>query len=476
MTNAHNFQYQSLGLYRFLCTLQYQQVCGGLMWSWGPLLSASFLPRVTHGRLVLSPAMWNLQRDTLEGLDKGGGAQRFAAVQALRAERRMPRFIALEDGDNLLPVDLDNVLGVEALVQLIKDRPRVTLVEMFPGPEGLCTQGPEGRFVHELVVPFVRAQPSVPARPVTATARPVEAPRPPWQARSFLPGSEWLYARLYTGAATADRLLLGVVAPLVKSALGSGAADGWFFVRYGDPDWHIRLRFHGSPGRLKELSDTLSSMLAALHREQLLWKVQLDTYEREVERYGGPEALLLAEQLFQADSEAVLELLELLPGDEGADARWRLMLCGMDLLLSELGLGLEDRLRVVTGLRESFGREFHVDRTVEQQLAERFRKERRALEELLGSRKATSPVLAQGLEVLQRRSARLAPITQGLNMLAADRRLSVPVPELAGSFLHMHANRLARSAARAQELVLYDLLTRHYASQAARQRRTGSPS
>jgi len=476
LTNAHNFQGQSLGLYRFLCMLQYQHVSGGLGWSWGPLLNASFLPRVTHGRLVLSSAMWNLHRDTLEGLGKGEGAQRFASVQALRAERRIPRFVALEEGDNLLPVDLDNVLSVEALIQLIKDRPRATLVEMFPGPEGLCTEGPEGRFVHELVVPFVRSQPVVPAQPVAGPARPVEAPRPSWQARSFLPGSEWLFAKLYTGAATADRLLLDAVAPLVKSALGSGTADGWFFIRYGDPDWHLRLRFRGSPGRLKELSDTLTSALAPLHREQLLWKVQLDTYEREVERYGGPEAILLAEQLFQADSEAVLELLELLPGDEGADARWRLMLCGMDLLLSELGLGLEDRLRVVTALRESFGREFQVDSTVEQQLAERFRKERRGLEELLGSRKASSPVLAQGLEVLQRRSARLAPITTGLNTLAAEGKLSVPLPELAGSFLHMHANRMARSAARPQELVLYDLLSRHYASQAARQRKQGSPS
>jgi hypothetical protein len=34
----------------------------------------------------------------------------------------------------------------------------------------------------------------------------------------------------------------------------------------------------------------------------------------------------------------------------------------------------------------------------------------------------------------------------------------------------MHANRLLRSAQRSQELVLYDLLDRHYATQQARQR------
>ena len=47
------------------------------------------------------------------------------------------------------------------------------------------------------------------------------------------------------------------------------------------------------------------------------------------------------------------------------------------------------------------------------------------------------------------------------------RQLTLPLPELAVSYLHMHANRLLRSAHRAQELVLYDFLARLYQSQAA---------
>jgi len=41
--------------------------------------------------------------------------------------------------------------------------------------------------------------------------------------------------------------------------------------------------------------------------------------------------------------------------------------------------------------------------------------------------------------------------------------------ELAMSFAHMHVNRLLRSAQRAQELVLYEMLDRLYASRAARE-------
>ena len=83
-----------------------------------------------------------------------------------------------------------------------------------------------------------------------AAPRPAPAP-PPAVRRRFPPGSEWLYAKLYTGAATADRVLRDVVGPVTRSALRAGAVDGWFFIRYGDPDWHLRWRLHGDPGRLR---------------------------------------------------------------------------------------------------------------------------------------------------------------------------------------------------------------------------------
>jgi thiopeptide-type bacteriocin biosynthesis protein len=145
--------------------------------------------------------------------------------------------------------------------------------------------------------------------------------------RSFPPGSEWLYAKLYTGVATADRVLLDAVAPLAESAVASGAADRWFFIRYADPRDHLRVRFHGDPARIRE--EVLPPLLAIGATELTtggVWKVQLDTYEREVERYGGPAGIELAEQVFCADSDAAVEILRLLEsGDQANDERWRIV-------------------------------------------------------------------------------------------------------------------------------------------------------
>ncbi|MDP8931941.1 MAG: lantibiotic dehydratase, partial [Actinomycetota bacterium] len=304
LTTAHNYSWRSLGVYRFLCSLQHQGVVAGLAWSWGPLGQAPFLPRVVNGMLVLSRARWNLGESEVRMLSQAGEAEHFAAVQTWRAEQQLPRWVALADGDNELVVDLDNILSIEALANQLRGRRWASLVEMFPGPEELWVSGPEGRFVHELIVPFVRSESTEPS--------PIEAPRAATTSgrRSFPPGSEWFYAKLYCGAATADRVVNELVGPLVRSVVASGATDSWFFIRYGDPDLHLRVRFNGPPGRLDAaVLPRLHAAAAPLLESGQIWRVQLDTYEREVERYGGDRGIELAEQVFQADSDAVLAIL-----------------------------------------------------------------------------------------------------------------------------------------------------------------------
>lgn len=466
LTSAHNYS-RGLGIYRFLCSLQSQGVLGGLGWGWGPLENAAFLPRVKHGRLVLDRARWRMSEEEIQALSRGSGAERFAAVQRWRAERRLPRRVLLADGDNELLVDFDNVLSVEAWLDVLEERRDALLLELFPRPEELCARGPEGRFVHELVVPFVRAraeeEAARPAGSGTAIAARGEVER------SFLPGSEWLYAKLYVGTSTADAVLRQVVGPLVREVQASGAADSWFFIRYGDPQWHLRLRFHGAPERLvAEVLPALEAAVAPLLADGRLWRFQLDTYDREVERYGGPAGIGLCEHLFHADSEAVLEIVEMLEGDEGAEARWRLAFYGTDLLLEDLGLDAEGKRAVLGRVRESFFREFGGGKPLRIQLDQKQRAERRSLEALLDPVRNEQSDLAPGLAVLRRRSQRNAPLVVELRRLEQEGRLTSSVAQIAPSLVHMHVNRLIRSAQRAHELVLYDLLGGIFDSRAAR--------
>ncbi len=444
LATAHN---PALGLpvFRFLAQLQ-EQDGRARGWSWGPLDALPFLPRVTRGRHVLCRARWRVEAAELQA----GG------IQALRGPRRLPRHVVLEDADNTLWVDLDDPLRVATLEHLVERRPSFTLLEAFPGPEELAAAGPAGRYFHELVVPFQRQDPRPPAR------RPRLAPRAAAEARCYPPGSEWLYLKIYAGAAASDRILTELMATLGRITVQ--AWDRWFFVRFADPEPHLRLRFHGTPTQLTSTLLPLVRRILAPHlKSGACWKLQVDTYEREIERYGGLEGMLLSEAWFEQESAWVLNLLRDCEGDDGAGLRWQHAFRAADTLLTGLGLSLTGKLRVVDAIRGGLGREMGADGTLGIQLGERYRTLRRDLESWIPAPGAqTYPMLPDPAAHTRRACLnRLADAsTQG--------RLSVSLEDLASSLVHMQVNRFMRTSQRAHELVLADFLGRVYRSQVAR--------
>jgi len=466
MTNAHNYSWGSLGIYRFLCSLQDQNVAIGLGWSWDALSNAPFLPRMTFGKLILSLACWNIAKDDLKKLGEKKDAERFRAVQEWRKELRLPRYVLLKDSDNTLPIDLCNPLCVDSFITLVRERGGVTLTEHLPNPDEICVFSPEGAFAHELIVPFIKSV----THKEDSNNNGQRTTDNGQAKRSYAPGTEWLYVKLYTGTAAADQILRDTVVEIKEKVTKEKLADRWFFIRYSDPDWHLRLRFHGKPNDLqRKVLPEIQKAIEPLLEDGKIWRVAIDTYEREVERYGGA-GIELAERIFHADSCAALEIIEMLePGDAGLDERWRLVCAGMDLMLEDFGFNLQGKHSILQRARDGFFQEFGGEKYLAIQLGEKFRKERKDLSELL-EYKDGHP-LSLGIDVFRRRSLSLKPIFNELRELEQAGRLTVSLHDLALSFLHLHANRLLRSAQRQQELVIYDLLLRHYDSQLARERK-----
>ncbi|HEY5951146.1 MAG TPA: thiopeptide-type bacteriocin biosynthesis protein, partial [Kofleriaceae bacterium] len=458
MTNAHNFSARSIGIYRFLCDLGRQgQPFLGL--DWGPLAHAPYRPRVRLGNVVLSLESWRIDGSELEPIGRLKGAAKFRAVQQLRAKHELPRFVAVADSDNVLPVDLDNVLSIESFVHLVKGRKHLVLEELAPGADELCVGGPEGRFCHELVVPMLAREVAAPPQAIRSTASRI--------VRAFPPGSEWLYAKLYTGNATSDRVLQAM-RPVIDGALASGAADAWFFIRYADPDCHLRLRLHGPPSRLAaEVLPALHAAATPLLADGRLWKLQLDTYVREIERYGGDDGMTLAERWFEVDSHTALGIVELLDGDGGNDARWRLALVGIDRLLDDLGFDADAKRLVVRRARDGFAAELAAGPATTKAIGGTYRKQRASLEELL-DRPSDDHPLAPGLALIAASSPHVREIGVALRDAERAGRLTVPLINVAGIYMHMLTNRLLKGRARQQELVIYDLLDRCYTSRAKR--------
>lgn len=481
LTSAHNYA-RGLGVYRFLCRLQDQD---GFFagWDWGCLSGMPYLPRVRVGRHILAKARWSVEGKEINAILEASGSEAYLRFQSFRTARNLPRFVVLADGDNELLVDLDHPAWVETMLRLVAKRPGFQLQEFFPSPQELLAEGPEGRHTHELVltytrIPEAKPKPEPKPEPKAAAAqdrnpgvvwtKPVPGSATPL--RLYAPGSEWLYLKLYTGASTADRILIQGLAPLIEET--RNLWDRWFFLRYADPGTHLRLRFHGDPGRLvDELIPKAHAALAPLLAEGWCWKLQLDGYEPEWERYGGPHGLHLAEEFFWRDSEMVLGLVQAYPGDAGGAHRWRLGLRAMDALLSGLGFDLPARHGIAREARTAFAKEFQANKGLDVKLGDRFRQWRKEMDGWLFSGAEVQEDLRPGLALLEAFIQRTASCFKELRQRASEGRLTVPLEAIASSYIHMHLNRLFRSSQRAQEFVLYGFLERLYESRLARSRR-----
>ncbi|SHM78977.1 thiopeptide-type bacteriocin biosynthesis protein [Flavobacterium xanthum] len=105
--------------------------------------------------------------------------------------------------------------------------------------------------------------------------------------REFCLGSEWLYYKIYTGVKTADLLLLEEFAPIIEQLKARKVIEKWFFIRYNDPDSHLRIRFLVTkPEGIATIISSFHLVFEKLLVNHLVWKVQTDTYKRELERYG----------------------------------------------------------------------------------------------------------------------------------------------------------------------------------------------
>ena len=128
----------------------------------------------------------------------------------------------------------------------------------------------------------------------------------------------WLSAHLFFEGdiyeGPGDRMVHEVVEPVVTACRGE--ARRWFFIRYSEAGSHIRLRFFAPPEAHEVLRPRI---LAAAEDSELVEGVSWVEYEPEVERYGGPHGLVLAETYFHDSSEIALALLRKIPlGDRSS--------------------------------------------------------------------------------------------------------------------------------------------------------------
>ncbi|MCL2097441.1 MAG: lantibiotic dehydratase family protein [Bacteroidales bacterium] len=172
LSTAHNYSFNSMPVYHFLCDMQAQSLRGGIGFYWGSLSNEyDFLPRVMYKNIVLSLAKWTVKTADfikLLGLDdkkqdKNMGLQlpenAIDNLKQWRNEKQIPRYVVLPDGDNELFVDMENSLSIQTLISVIKKRSSFQLQEFPFEKEKATVKNEAGQsFTNEFIFGFYKSQ------------------------------------------------------------------------------------------------------------------------------------------------------------------------------------------------------------------------------------------------------------------------------------------------------------------------------
>jgi thiopeptide-type bacteriocin biosynthesis protein len=469
ITCALNAHARNASVYRFLAALSEQDGQGSFGFSWGSLFEeVRFLPRIALGSVVVAPASWHIDPDEAQAWSKAPPNERRQRIADWRSERAVPQWIQIGQSDNLLSLNLEDAECVEALLDEVQRSKQYRIREMIPAPGELCVRSSEGRHVHEVMIPFVRR--SSAARHV-ATA--IDPPLLRGE-RRFVPGSRWLYVKLYGSAMATERALITDLYEWIRQREVAGDIGRWFFIRYRDTDDHLRVRFDAEPQVLDTVvRPKLERLCKDWSEAGAIWRVQFDTYEREVDRYGGAEAIEVAESIFQADSDLVAELLRTAPADAPGEWRWQIAMKVIDRYYQAFGHDVPARRQAAERSERAFRAEFRVDKDFDADLSRRYRTERALVEEIAGESVLLPSRLGWAQQPVAKFVDRLGPLAAWFGERAQRKSLTKSMGSIAASLAHMHVNRMMLANPREHEMIAYAFLSRAYRSRLARGSRTG---
>jgi thiopeptide-type bacteriocin biosynthesis protein len=280
--------------------------------------------------------------------------------------------------------------------------------------------------------------------------------------RTFIPGSEWVYLKLYSGTNTADAILKKELYGYVNEMMKNEIIDKWFFTRYGDPDFHIRLRLHLKETRnFTSIFNCFFDTFLPLVDNMLVWKIQCDTYQREIERYGS-NTISLVEELFFIDSYFVIKLLNQFNEEKNEQYRWKFALILIDSFFNAFSFDLLQCKELSNTLSENFKNEFgFTHHNAKIQLDEKFRTYRKDIENAMLWINEDS----ENIEIIKDRKKFFFPTVEKLLKMNKADELQVSLNALLTSVIHMTMNRWFRSKNKLHEMVIYDFLSRYYTSE-----------
>lgn len=288
-------------VYRFLVEIGEQRTGRNFPYFFNNInnLGFPFTPRIVYKDFILSSAKWNIRANTFQYCRT---EERFVEeFEKYREKYNIDQYVFLVNLDNKILFNLENRDHLSDLFREVRKLEGSSILTLTENLEALDANGVCRENVFFFLNNDIKDTTSV-------VTRNNSLPTIHSKNRMEYPFDKWIYLKIYCSEDRENELIGKHFYEFIQN---NKWFDSFFFMRYRDPDFHLRIRFKASSDTL--IHQGLPSIMKWLQKVKslgIIHKISFDTYDPEIERYGGSKLIDEAENVFHYDSLITLELIK----------------------------------------------------------------------------------------------------------------------------------------------------------------------
>lgn len=432
LASAYNYSRSDLSIYRFLSDLQHQNLHSRLGIN---ILQAfpglSHYHRIQYKNVILSPEKWLVPNQICNESNPGTA---LAMVKEWLLEIKLDRPFKCGIADQTLLFNLSIADDLIAFLLFCRNKKDLYIEEAFI-PVAPIIKDEDGQpYLSEFIINLEHTG---------QIYQPTAVQHNSHDERQindvFIPGEEWLYFEIYCHPTSCNTILLDIFGSLLPEFRRK--IKTWFFIRYTDPSYHIRLRLQlKDPADASIILSGVSKLLKHQVTTGIISDLQLKTYRQETVRYGAGR-MHLVERCFNINSDFVMELI-------GKSATINVLYFFSIRMMEAIWTGayftLEQQLLFAEGMANRFAAEMSIN-------TDGFKKLNLGFKEFETNHLSLTMNKLQHKKMVRTEKSFLE-ILQTCNPSEQNKLLA--------DLFHMHTNRLFNNDQRMHELIIYYYLTK----------------
>jgi thiopeptide-type bacteriocin biosynthesis protein len=214
---------------------------------------------------------------------------------------------------------------------------------------------------------------------------------------------------------------------------------------------------------LQEINNALKSFID----NELIYRIVLDTYIRELERYGD-NTIEIAEGLFQINSMIVSKLTDRFNKEKIEGNRILLAICDITALFDGLNLEIKERLTIIQNSINSYSNDADLIHKTRDVIKREFRTYRESIAMIHGVKIKNEIEYAYTIQVFTETINTFREELYAKIKAYGEKSDKNRITDQLSSIIHMNINRTFTGNQRYYETIVYHLLAKYYQSDIAK--------